>query len=94
MRSITSVSTITLISILMVGCLGTSPCCLRTCVCTHVLYRLFVPGRLLEILLRFSLCCQSFMAVCIAIWESVLSGFLYRTPLLHIFSVLHVSQYI
>ena len=89
----TAVSTIAPISILMVGrtgCLRTSLCCLCPCICTLVLSRVCVSGRLSYILRRFYLGCQYCLAVCLAFWQSVLSGCLSSTPLLRILSVLHV----
>ena len=79
MRSITAVYTISPVSVLMVGCNGllhTSPCCLHLCMCTLVLPRVYVLGGLSGILRRFYLSCRSCLAVCLAIWCSVLSGYM------------------
>ena len=81
MRAITAVSTITPTSKLLVGCTGylsAPPCCLRPYVCTHVLYRVCVLGRISDILRRFSLGCQSCLVVCIFLWQSDMSGYLSR----------------
>ena len=81
MGDIASVSKISSISILMVGCTGclrTSPCYLYPFVCAHVLSRSCVSGSISEILCRISLGFQSFLYFFIDLWHSFLSGFLSR----------------
>ena len=82
MMYIKSISTISPISALMVGCTGhlrTSPCYLHLCMCKHVFPCADFPGRILDILRRFYLdvspiwlsalllVSQSCLTICLAI---------------------------